>query len=884
LIFWNFLMKLAVQGQLIISSQTTIRLIRVSLIAFILTPFFASAQQTDGLKTDTGKLKHTEVVTRVSGRVTDFNSGQPLAGISISFTGSTHATTTDIQGNYSLSAPGSYRQVSFSYMGYSTVVNTINPGQDNVLSVQLKKTEHQLNEVMISAKGKRYRNKGNPAVELIQQIINHKSQNRMTSADYLQYDQYERTALSFFDISSQLLNSRFFSKYKFLLDSNSTIDGVKKTSMPVFFSEKISQYYYRKDPSKSIQVLKAQKDINMFKFIDTAGVNVYLNRLYGNNIDIYSNNIFIINRQFLSPIADHAPDFYKFFIRDTIKTATGKLIEVGFTPRNKGDLLFEGTLLVTMDGRYAVESCELEVNKQINVNFMRSLKVRQDFKQYPDGHYFLIKSNAKADFGILKDKGMGVYGERTVVFSNYKLNTPLAADFYRGKSLQTAVDPKQSDTAYWAHSRTDTLTKQQTEVYAKIGRLEKMSSFKRLTWLAATFTGGYANLGPVQLGQIGSLYSFNSQEGSRFQVGGRTTPEFNKTIYLEGYTAYGTRDKVAKYNLTTYFSLNKTAPYRFPNDYFKLSYLYDVDLPGQSFTINNSQAALTSFHTGKTDYWLYNKIFTFAYVKDFENHLSYHLAFKNWNQQAAGTLLFQSNDNNSIVKSLNTSEIELGVRYAPHEQILQGTEYRRTIHSKYPILNLQINHGIKGMFDSPYSYTNIGLNIYKRFYLSQLGYTDVTLLGNLIAGKVPFPLLNISPANQSIAYDPSAYNQMNYLEFVSDHYAGINMTQSFNGFFLNKIPLIEHLKWREYLSLKVLYGGLRNENNPLYSKNLYYLPAASGNANGTYSLGDTPYVEAGAGVGNIFKFLRVDMIRRFNYLDHQGVSQYGVKLSFSPHL
>mgnify|MGYP001555084629 CR=1 FL=1 len=166
--------------------------------------------------------------------------------------------------------------------------------------------------------------------------------------------------------------------------------------------------------------------------------------------------------------------------------------------------------------------------------------------------------------------------------------------------------------------------------------------------------------------------------------------------------------------------------------------------------------------------------------------------------------------------------------------------------------------------------------------MSQLGYADVTLLGSMITGKVPFPLLNIISANQSIAYNPDAYNKMYYLEFVSDHYVGLNFTQSFNGFFLNKVPLIKHLKWREYLSFKVLYGGVRDENDPAKTSGLYRFPAASNKTYGTYALGHTPYTEAGVGIGNIFKFLRFDLIRRFNYLNHPGVSPYSVKVSFSP--
>ncbi|MHB8206447.1 DUF5686 family protein [Mucilaginibacter sp.] len=856
--------------------------------------FNASAQHTDSLKQTKDSLKVLDTIkksqspvienTTVSGRITDALTGRPIPNVNVTFTKSTYATISDSQGKFFLSAQGSYKKVSFSSMGSQPLSREIKPNRVSELQIRLKSSQRQLQEVKISGgKRKKYRNKGNPAVELIQQIIDHKNINRMQSADYLQYDQYERIGLSFFHLPPLLINSSYFSKYKFMLDTTQVIDGETQTSLPVFFSEKLSQNYFRKKPSKSIKVLQAQKELNIVKFIDTVGVNIYINRIYGDNIDIYENNIFIITNQFLSPIADHAPDFYKFFIADTIKIGNEKFIEVNFTPRNKGDLLFEGKLLVTMDGRYAVKSCELDVNSQININFMRSLKIVLDFQKHDDGRYYLTKSDVKADFGIFKKRGFGVIGERTVFRSNYKLNSPLSNDFYKGKDLQVAANVIQPDTTFWLHHRTDTLSKQQELIYTHINKLQNMRSFKRVSWVASTLGTGLADVGPVQIGQIGSTFGYNNQEGIRFQAGGRTTPKFNKTIYLDGYAAYGTKDETAKYDLNTYFSLNKTAPYRFPNDYFKIGYLYDVSLPGQDLAAVNTQAVLTSFSTGKNDYWLYNKILNLVYVKDFENHFSYNLGFKNWNQQAAGTLLYQVNDaDNTIVHNLTTSEVDLGLRYAPHEQIIQGSTLRLSIYSKYPIIALQINHGIAGFLGGSYNYNNITTNITKRFYFSQLGYSDVAVLGGLITGKVPYPLLDISPANRSVSYGPSAYNQMGYLEFVSDHYVGLNFTQSFNGFFLNKIPLIDQLKWREYFSFKVLYGGLRNENNPAYSSGLYKFPVGGNGTNGTYALGNVPYIEGGVGIGNIFKVLRVDMIKRFNYLDHPGIGEYGVKLSFIP--
>ena len=856
-------------------TQNFIKKLRLLFLFFV--PLCTLAQQNGRVASNGG-----QAITSASGMVTDAASGKPLPFVNVNFNGSNYGSSSKKDGKFILTAPGMYNQVTFSYQGYQPVVKVIKPGQRNELQIKLRSSQTQLNEVSISSgKTKKYHNKGNPAVELIQQVIDHKAQNRMESTGYLQYDQYERIGLSLFNLSPKLINGPVFSKYKFMLDTNLKVNGQTQTSIPVFFNEKLSQNFYCKSPEKTIQLIQAEKGINILKFIDTAGLNIYLNRLYGDNIDIYENNIFIITNQFLSPIANHAPDYYKFFIVDTIQTATEKLIELSFTPRAKGDLLFEGKILVTLDGRYAVQSCELNVNKQININFMRSLQINLDFNKYADGHYYLVKSDVKADFGLLKDKGTGVYGERTVIFSAYKQNMPQPPEFYKGKSLQTAI---QTDTAYLTRHRTDTLTAREAGIYGRVNKLSAMPSFKRATWIASTVFGGFADLGPVALGPVGTFFAYDRQEGIRLQLGGRTTPQFNKTIYLDGFGAYGIRDQQFKYNLNTYFALNKTPNWRFPNDYFKIGYIYDIDLPGQNLAIVNPQAVIaSSFTTGSNDYWLYNKIFTVAYVKDFENHFSYNIAIKNWNQQAAGTLIFQDNDaSHTLVHNLTTSEVQLGLRYAPHEQIIQGTLYRQTILSKYPIINVQINHGFTGFLHSSYTYNNIYSNIYKRFYFSQLGYSDVTLLGGILLGKVPFPLLNISPANQSVVYDPDSYNQMHYLEFVTDHYVGLNFTQSFSGFFLNKIPLIEHLKWREYLSAKILYGGLRTENNPVYTKGLYDFPASVNGATGTYAFGNTPYIEGGAGIGNIFKIIRVDYVRRFNYLSHPGVAANGIKLTFSP--
>ena len=856
--------------------------------------FFSSvstyAQQKDTINKSPDSVNFTRKITNskntiVSGKVSDALTGDPLPYITVAFVGSTFGNSTNLQGFYTCTAPNNFPEIRFSGVGYKSITLKIKEGSSQVINLKIFPNKNQLKEVKIisNRKKKPYRNKNNPSVELIQEVIKHKEENRKLNSEFLQYKQYEKIRFSFFDLPQHFLNGKFFKKYKFLLDTTSVINDSVKTSLPLYMSEKLSYIFSRKSPFKQINIVKALKKVNFSSFIDSSGLDVYVNRLYGNP-DIYENNIFILTNQFLSPIADHAPSFYKFFITDTLNTESGKLIEISFTPKTLGDLLFEGRLYITMDGRFAVKSVYLMINNHININFVQRMEIHQDFEQYPNGKYYLVKNEVQSDFGINKIKGAKVFGVRSIILSNYETKNQKSKSFYEGKSEQISIDNHSSDGDYWGKNRLDTMPPSQEKIYRNIDSLVKMPSFKKTIWLSTLISGGYANFGPFQFGPVERLYSFNNLEGFRPSLGGRTTSIFNNTFYLEGYGVYGFKDQIAKYYLAGILSLNKNPYWKYPNNYFKVSYQFDTDIPGQNFLIDKAQSLLSSFTRGSNNLFQYNKIFRLDYIKDLENHVSYDISFKHWSQKPAGTLQFIRVGDSSVVQNLTTSEIDLGFRFAPHEKIFQGTENRHTIPSKNPILNFQINYGIKGLLKGSFDYLNLSANLYKRFYLSQLGFTDITLLGGTVLGKVPFPYLSILPANQTYIYSRNSYNMMNFLEFVSDHYIGLDVTHAFGGFLLNKVPLIKSLKWREYLSLKSLYGGLRNENNPSYSSDILKFPVNQNGIQATYPLGKDPYFELGAGVGNIFKVLRVDLIKRFNYLDHPGVSPLGLRFSFNPDL
>ncbi|WP_233268893.1 DUF5686 and carboxypeptidase-like regulatory domain-containing protein [Mucilaginibacter lacusdianchii] len=817
--------------------------------------------------------------TVVSGTVTDAISKQPLPYVSVGFPGSSVGISTNEQGKFTLRSDKPYNQIQATFVGYKTTTLNITPGTEQTVNIKLSPDNRQLNDVVVkSAKKPRYTNRDNPAVELIRKVIANKEKNRPESYNFVEYREYERMALSLMNVSSNITDKRFFKKYKFLLDNRDTTTVPGKNLLPIYLNEKLSQVYYRKNPEKKKTTVLGEKGVNFGSFIDSEGIGVYFKHLYA-DIDIYANSAVLFTNEFLSPIADNAPNVYKFFITDTVVVNNVKLVELSFTPRNVYDMLYEGSIFITLDGNYAVQKADLTLNRKINLNWVKEMTVNLEFEQNPDGRFHLSRSTTLADFGLNKNKKGGVFGQRTLTFKNYIVNLPRPDMSYEGEQAITSDEVKHRSDEFWAQNRLDTLNTAQSKVYSNIDSLGRMKSWRRTVDIASLLIAGYKGFGPVEVGPASTFYSFNPIEGFRLRLGGRTTPQLSKRYMFETYGAYGFRDEKWKFFFSGTYSFKDKSIYKFPQDYIRASFQRDVRIPGQELQFVREDNVLLSFKRGNNDKYLYNDFYRVDYVHEFSNHFSYTLGLKKWTQTPAGSLYFTNQINNSsnTINNLTTSEASLTLRYAPHEEFYQGKIYRKRFYNKYPVITFDYSAGLKNVLGGEYSYQNIGLNIFKHTTLRQFGYADITLEGSNIIGQVPYPLLNIHRANQTYAYDLLSYNLMNFLEFVSDHYASINVDQHFNGYFFNRIPLFKRLKWRETLAIKALWGGVRDKNNPDLHPSLYVFPRELNGAPITYALGDKPYVEGSVGIENIFKVLRVDLVKRFNYLDHPNVAEWGVR-------
>ena len=97
----------------------------------------------------------------------------------------------------------------------------------------------------------------------------------------------------------------------------------------------------------------------------------------------------------------------------------------------------------------------------------------------------------------------------------------------------------------------------------------------------------------------------------------------------------------------------------------------------------------------------------------------------------------------------------------------------------------------------------------------------------------------------------------------------LKLEHHFEGFFLNKVPLLRKLKLREVVSGKAVIGDLDGK----HSEEMLLLP-------GMYSLYDGPFVEASAGIENILNVIRIDGVWRLTYQDHPNIGLFAIRLKF----
>ena len=360
--------------------------------------------------------------TIIKGIVTDSITGEGLPYVSLIFKGTTIGTATDGDGKFTFStSSANAKLLEVSYLGYDTKEIKVNVGRTNNLKIQLAPNGIELNEVVIKPKKEKYK-KENPAVRFVKQVIALRESNDPRNHDYFQYDQYEKMIFAMDDYKPKpKKEGEKAGKFDFLVDFIDTLDA-GKTILPLSEKEKVESIYYRKDPKSEKRLVKGTKSSGVDEIFSRDGIEQLLNEVF-KEVDIFQNDIPLFLQRFVSPLSTMGPNYYKYYLLDTLDVNGHQCVDLGFVPFNSETFGFTGHLYVTLDSTFFVQKAILNVPKDINLNFVYGMTIEQLFERTPDSTRIITKDDIHVNFK-LSEKSKGMYSRRLNVYSNHSFDPP----------------------------------------------------------------------------------------------------------------------------------------------------------------------------------------------------------------------------------------------------------------------------------------------------------------------------------------------------------------------------------------------------------------------------------------------------------------------------
>ena len=813
---------------------------------------------------------------KISGQIVDINN-EPLPYVNVYFKGTTNGVVTDFDGHFQLISPKKRGKIEVSFVGYETLSLKYN-SKKTYFKIILKEASNVLDEVVIVSKPKkRLRKKENPAYRILKEVWSRKKKNGLKLTKAYQYRKLQTTEVGINNLDSLFLKNLFKKEYKKVLKQLPPNEDGINYYIPLFLSETVTNIFGNNDLNLEREDIEAEKQdgVNKDGFVFERMSNTF------NDIDIHKNNIEILRKSFVSPISTTGFETYDYVLHDSITVNNKKTYSIYFFPRREGDLAFEGFLWVA-DKNFSVTKIKMRINKDINLNFVRKLSFEKEFTIKNDSIYLPKSDVYSGDFTLTDkdDENKGLTIKKTSLYSNYIFDKKLADEFYSGEIIR--FKPKQFDQKkmYWDSISTSNAKK---DTYKLINSVKNQKKVKQISGVLNTASTGYFNLGNnIQFGQYWNTIVKNSVEGLKIKLGFRTFTTTDDRFRVSGFVGYGTKDKRYKFGTEAKYLVS----YR-PRIAVGASYLKDVEqLGGKLLNTNGLNANVFDpnalFSRGENFFLSHVSRTALKFDIEIKKNLHFGISAAHNIIKSASPKDFTVDyldDNNNVQSEVTDVSTDVYIAYTPGR-----FEYGFGVEQKmgrniFPSIVLNYHRGYKDFLNGDFNYDKIQFKYSQPILLGKLGLMIATVDGGKTFGKVPITLLSPIPANQTYWLTKNTFSLMNYYDFVTDTYLSGHFEHHFNGFILNRMPLIKYLKLRSLITFKTVYGTISNENIAINKSNITYAAPT-----------DKLYYEYGVGLENIgygdIRPLRVDFIWRGKHTSVNGLPspkfavRIGIKAGF----
>jgi hypothetical protein len=751
---------------------------------------------------------------QINGIVKESSTNKPLAFATIS-TNTGLNTTTDVDGKFNIDSKTTFDYFNVSYIGYSKKKIFVLYNK-NFYSVVLTQKTDNLNEVIIP--------NSKEALAIIKKTIalkdNNNPQKRLKSFGFKSYNKLIVTANP--DSISGQIDSVFikksigtvFSK----IDSSSYKFKETVRKRHLFQTEKVSQYQFGNTKLK--ETILGTK---------MAGLKQPLYEIIAFNLQsfsVYDPSYELFETKYNSPIANDAFNDYNYKLLDTVSINGRNSYMVYFKNKKKRKAAgLEGILYIDQNS-FAISKAIMRIRGLLDISGTH------EFKYIPEENIWLpihktfkiIKGKNDDDIKILggtvqfdgdmengfkpRKKQPSDYVYLLSETNNFDIqyNEPIVTKkpFFAVEINDDAIDKPES---FWNLYRKDSIDYRSEKTYIDLDSIAIKRKIAKRVRFGKKIINGYLPVSFLDI-DLRKLFSYNNYEGFRLGFGGVTNDHFSKDFKIEGYTAYGTKDGIFKYNIGMSVKVDK----------------YTDSWVGVTYTDDVREIASTTFSIEKKPFKIYDP--RPINISTFYNYVSWKTYFETkkipktesiWELSHADIepkFNYVFNQNGKLYSNYSMTTAMVSLQWSPFSDYMQTPTARIEVEKRFPKFTFQLTQSLARIWNNDFAFSKFDFKTeFEKKYLNGQK-TSLLFQAGYALGDIPLThLYNTSPNNitketilQRITFaGKNSFETMYFNEFFSNEYAYFQFKHAFN-----RVTLLKKVKPSLVLVSRMAWGNLQH--------------------------------------------------------------------------
>jgi hypothetical protein len=785
----------------------------------------------------------------ITGTVTD-EKGSPLPFASVSVAGTAKGAITNSQGRYVIALEAGTYTLVCQHVGYRTAEQTVSVASVHVVvDFQLSLQELKLEEVVV-------KRGDDPAIEIMRRTIAKREfYNKQT--DSFSVDVYIKGLIRSRSVPNKVLGKKV-DRSEF---EEQGLDSAGKGILAL--SESLTKVAYKHPDKIKYEVVSSRESGGGFGFDFPFFIN-----FYQSNVALFSGSV--NPRGFVSPLSDAAFHYYRFRFEGSFFEG-GKMIDrIRVMPRRKQEPLFDGYLQI-VDEEWRIHSLNLTVTSSQGLDLLDTLRVTQIHTQVEKDVY---KTGNQVVYIAAKFFGFEITGDFLNVYTNYNLQPEFGKKYFNRVMMKYDTAYNKRDSVYWNNLRPVPLEpEEQRDFVFK----DSVSRARRDSLLSKRHTDSLRKAQkPISVVQ----FVYGGVRKNYFSQSRRVTYRFEPLLFtniqyntVEGAALVADQSlTISPYTGPASYVIRSNTRYGVSNKHLNSFLTFTVKERRESFRnkflqVSGGKQLLQFNRENPIDAWtntvsslLYKRNYMKVYEAwfgraEYNNRLENGLRF-NLSLNYEDRFPLQNTTDYSLLHKgralLPNHPVELAatpfnrhaalvstavVAFQPGQRYIEYPDEKFPVGSKYPTLELQYAKGLPGIFGSAADFDKWRFSVYDALNLKLWGTLRYRLSagGFINARRVDIPDFQHFNGNQVVfnlnyvnSFQLAPYYRYSNTEKI---YGVAHAEHHFNGLLTNKIPLFNKLKWNLVAGTNTFYV---NRNNY--------------------------YVELFAGLENIMKIFRVDLV------------------------